>query len=381
MKKIIIILGLIFLTGCQKNIAIITPKDNLVFPFLSEVYPENLITIENGEFLNTEAITTTKLGENVITIDYKDTKNHKGTYEITYTIIDTNPPLLNTSKNIYVNKNTSTPLSSLAFYGDYEDPKVTLEITGSYDVSTIGNYPLNYTVFDSSGNKTSKDVILHVIEPQNKETTIIPDYLLDIQEKYKSNNTEIGIDVSSHQKDIDWQKVKDGGVNFVMIRVGYGPNKELENILDSYFYKNINGAKEVGLNVGLYFYSYATTKEEIIESTNWLIDKIDTVKLDLPIAFDWESWKNYGTYNLSFYELNNLYQTFKDMITNAGYQSMLYSSKYYLNNIWNIDDETIWLAHYTTKTDYKGNYMLWQLTDTGIVDGIDSYVDINILYK
>lgn len=372
---------MIFLTGCQKNIAIITPKDNLVFPFLSEVYPENLITIENGEFLNTEAITTTKLGENVITIDYKDTKNHKGTYKITYTIIDTNPPLLNISKNIYVNKNTSTPLSSLAFYGDYEDPKVTLEITGTYDISTIGNYPLNYTVFDSSGNKTSKDVILHVIEPQNKETTITPDYLLDIQEKYQSLNTEIGIDVSSHQKDIDWQKVKDSGISFAMIRVGYGPNKDLENILDSYFYKNINGAKEVGLNVGLYFYSYATTKEEIIESTNWLIEKLNNTQLDLPIAFDWESWKNYGTYNLSFFELNNLYQTFKDMITNAGYQSMLYSSKYYLNNIWNIEDETIWLAHYTTKTDYKGNYMLWQLTDNGIVDGIDSYVDINILYK
>lgn len=381
MKKIIIILGLIFLTGCQKNIAIITPKDNLVFPFLSEVYPEDLITIENGEFLNTEAITTTKLGENVITIDYKDTKNHKGTYEITYTIIDTNPPLLNISKNIYVNKNTSTPLSSLAFYGDYEDPKVTLEITGSYDISTIGNYPLNYTVFDSSGNKTSKDVILHVIEPQNKETTIIPDYLLDIQEKYKSNNTEIGIDVSSYQKDIDWQKVKNSGVSFVIIRVGYGPNKDLENTLDSYFYQNINGAKEVGLKVGLYFYSYATTTEELINSTNWLIEKLNDVKLDLPIAFDWESWKNYATYELSFYELNNLYQTFKNMLTKEGYQTMLYGSKYYLNNIWNTANETIWLAHYTAKTDYKGNYMLWQLTDTGIVDGIVSYVDINILYK
>ena len=86
-------------------------------------------------------------------------------------------------------------------------------------------------------------------------------------------------------------------------------------------------------------------------------------------------------YNLSFYSLTNLYETFKKELNKKGYKSMLYSSKYYLENIWYKTD-SIWLAHYTNQTDYKGKYKVWQLCDDGIIDGINNKrVDIDIMYK
>ena len=69
-----------------------------------------------------------------------------------------------------------------------------------------------------------------------------------------------------------------------------------------------------------------------------------------------------------------------DELNNNGYTSYMYSSKYYLENIWKDYDKT-WLAHYTDKTNYKKDYQIWQFTNTGIVNGINGYVDLDILYK
>ena len=102
--------------------------------------------------------------------------------------------------------------------------------------------------------------------------------------------------------------------------------------------------------------------------------------MDLPIAFDWENWSFYNEFNLSFFGLSNMADSFVKTVRDAGYEGMLYSSKNYLEDIWFKRDYPVWLAHYTTKTNYEGDYEFWQLCNNGRVAGINGDVDINIRY-
>ena len=191
----------------------------------------------------------------------------------------------------------------------------------------------------------------------------------------------IGIDVSAWQGDIDFNNVKDENVEFAMIRVGYGYNSENENILDKRFYDNFAKAKESNIKIGLYFYSYAKSEKEAISQADWIVNKLNKQNIDLPIAFDFEDWQNFNSYNLSLTDLNNIAQAFMNRIEKHGYKSMLYGSYYYLQNIWDTQNKNIWLAHYSDKTDYPNDYQIWQLSNVGKVNGINTDVDINVLYK
>ena len=86
---------------------------------------------------------------------------------------------------------------------------------------------------------------------------------------------------------------------------------------------------------------------------------------------------------MSFHDINEVYNAFKSELKKNKMDAMLYSSKYYLDNVWDTTDENnkVWLAHYTEKTNYQGNYYMWQLTSNGSIPGIEGYVDINVLYK
>ena len=104
--------------------------------------------------------------------------------------------------------------------------------------------------------------------------------------------------------------------------------------------------------------------------------------MDLEIVFDWENWDYFQEYDLSFFSLTETAKAFINTVEKAGYKGMLYSSKYYLDNIWLPLKSNIWLAHYTNQTNYEGQYQVWQICDDGKVDGIaDNLVDINIMYK
>ena len=191
----------------------------------------------------------------------------------------------------------------------------------------------------------------------------------------------IGIDVSSFQGQIDWKKVKDSGVEFAIIRLGFGYTVNMELVLDKYFKENLNSAKEQGLKVGVYFYTYANTLEEIREQAKFISDSLDGEDLDLGVTFDWENWNNFQDYQVSFYDLNNMYDNFSSILKNKGYDTMLYGSKFYLNNVWSTSNRKIWLAHYTSMTNYDKDYKIWQFSDKGLVDGINGFVDLDVLYK
>ena len=150
--------------------------------------------------------------------------------------------------------------------------------------------------------------------------------------------------------------------------------------MDSQFERNISEANRVGIPVGIYFYSYASTPKESFNDALWVMTQLQGYDVELPIAYDWENWDDFNDYDVSFYDLTYTAQTFLDTVGLVGYDGLLYSSKIYLEKIWLDIDYEIWLAHYTSETNYKGEYRFWQLCNNGRVDGINGDVDINIMY-
>ena len=165
-----------------------------------------------------------------------------------------------------------------------------------------------------------------------------------------------------------------------MIRIGYSSEGEVTE--DGKFSQNIARAREAGLKVGIYLYSYDNNEEDVRASAHWITDKLAGAKLDLPVVFDWEDFGHFQVYGMSLNELNGLYDVFADEISSAGYDCMLYGSKTYLEKIWHYTDvRPVWLAHYAVSTDYKDPYRMWQASSTGRIPGIDGYVDMDILFE
>ncbi|MFI3307246.1 MAG: GH25 family lysozyme [Mycoplasmatota bacterium] len=347
----------------------------------SEIYIHDFIDFDYLEIISkNDLIDTSNLGKQEIVIEYIDLDNIKNYLTIYLEIIDSTNPLISSSSSYTVLQNSELTLLDSILCGDNYDAFLSCEIIGDYDTSVIDSYPLSFYAVDSSGNETTKNFTLNVVEKTNSSSSEVTGVLIDdFIDLYKTDNTKIGIDVSVWQGEIDFSKVKEAGVEFVIFRIGYGHNYNGDIILDSTFEYNLKNAKEAGLEVGIYFFSYSITSKSAIEQASWVIEQLDGVELDLPIVYDWETWSGFNNYEMSFYNLNQMASSFLEEIIDNGYDAMLYSSAYYLNNIWDIDYPT-WLAHYTSETDYDGQYYIWQQTDKGIVDGIDAFVDLNVLY-
>lgn len=384
MKKLI--LGLIvvmFCCSCGKNIAVVSPRDNLVFEYGDKIVLDNLVSIEDGYLINGDKEYDYKdTGEQTVTIDYQDTKKHKGKYDVIINIVDSVKPVLSISNNLYVLKDNEIDVCKRAFYADNADRNIACQVTGEIDTTNEGKYKVNVKITDASGNYVDKDVTVNVIEKfeETPEVEIVPDKIEDMILKYKAKDTLIGIDVSNRQGDIDWETVKNSGVEFVFIRIGFGHNREAKIMEDEKFRQNLEGARNAGLKVGLYFYSYATEIWEAEEQANWIVKTLNGEKIDLPIVFDYETWKSFPTYNINIVDLNKVAKRFLDILHVNGYEGMNYSSKYYLNTIWNISEYPTWLAHYVSKTNYDKDFKVWQFSNTGEVSGINGFVDLDVLY-
>ncbi len=219
--------------------------------------------------------------------------------------------------------------------------------------------------------------------------------------KFDGVEMDYGIDVSYYQYNIDWNKVKNAGVKFVIIRIGYrGYGSAGTLVTDSKFHENIKGAQNAGLEVGAYFYSQATTSAEAKQEAQYCINELKGYTLDLPVYFDLE-YAYDGTTGLPtgrFYNANltkaqktALCTSFCDTMIAAGYYSGVYT--YYSMLVYELDSVSlaskypVWLAHYTNKTDYPNTYDMWQYSGSGKVDGITDYygnatsVDMNVRYK
>lgn len=393
MKVLLVILSVFILTGCSRdpyNIpddVVIETNDNL-YEVFSDVNVNDLIASSNVDFNNVK-VNTNETGKQTYTLDFKyKNKNYKK--DITYSVYDNTPPVFLSyygSTTVLVNQDIY-PCDD-AIYADNYDTNISCIIDGYFDLSIPGKYETYYLLKDSAGNETRKKLILNVVEKyknnsnSNSNNSIKKDYDMNYFIKnYKTEDTMIGIDVSRWQGDIDYNKVKEDGVEFVIMRIGVNSSANGNLDIDSFFLQNIKNAKDAGLKVGVYLYTTAINEKTARQHAKWVVKTLDGVKLDFPIAYDWENWKWFMEYEINLHTLSSCFETFNKELNKHGYDAMLYSSKFYLENIWiNKNNLPVWLAHYTDRTDYKGDYLMWQLSSIGKVDGINGNVDINIYYK
>lgn len=356
--------------------------ENLNIDVYSKVKLKDLIKSMNGKLIKNKTINTTKIGKQPIKFEYINDENIKVSYSFYINVVDRVAPIVSEIKSLTLTKGYDGKVENKIFCADNYDDNPKCEIIGDYNLNEIGSYNVTYKATDSSNNITSIPLTINIIEKENNSEPQEPTTtnFEDIKAKYKKKNTKIGIDVSYHQKDINFQKVKEAGVEFAFLRIGYGYDKKGKNVIDENFIKNIKGFNKVGIPVGIYFFSYAENGKEAKKQAEWVLKTIKKYKVDLPIVFDWENWSNYQDYHLSLYHLNDLANTFIKTVENKGYKGMLYSSKNYLKYAWN-DNYNVWIAHYNDKANYEGMYNLWQICDDGQIDGINTSVDIDIMYE
>ena len=265
-------------------------------------------------------------------------------------------------------------------YGDNVDPKPVLTTEGEVDPSKPGFYTIHAKLADFSGNETEWDLTVEVTDdiPEYKPS----EYYYPFEEflsDYSNYNVMYGIDVSSWQGDINFEAIRNAGCEFVIIRIGFSYQGKFT--LDNTFEQNFQRAKEAGLKVGVYHFSYDNNEADLLDALNNIFSLLHGERLDLPIVFDWEDFGCFNEYEMSFRDLNKLYDFFQDEVHRHGYECMLYGSQHYLDTVWaHTDTRPIWLAQYNDYVTYEGQYEIWQLSDSGRIDGIDGNVDLNLLY-
>lgn len=194
-----------------------------------------------------------------------------------------------------------------------------------------------------------------------------------------------GIDVSSHQGKIDWNLVAQDGVEFAIIRVGFrGYGSEGKLVVDEQFENNIKGAQAAGIKVGVYFFSQAINEAELLEEANLVLEKIAPYKLDCPVVYDVEKTSSAGRMNeISVEERTNLTLLFCQTIENAGYTPMIYHNTEMgalMIDIATLENYDKWYASYSDQMFYPYEYKIWQYSDKGKIQGINTDVDLNISF-
>lgn len=191
----------------------------------------------------------------------------------------------------------------------------------------------------------------------------------------------LGIDVSTHQKKINWSQVAKTDISFAIIRAGYGKNN-----VDKYFIENICGASTAGLDIGIYWFIYALNEQDAIENANKCHETICLYKdeIKLKVWADWEydsdeySIKKGVVQNKS--SRTRIVRTFLNRLRCLGYDVGVYANPDYLETKFeDLSEYPLWLAKYSGN---RGGYcpFMWQYTSEGAIKGIDGDVDMNIGY-
>ena len=246
---------------------------------------------------------------------------------------------------------------------------------------------VEYTVID--------DISL-LIKTEDEIDVLVEDFQQVISDADKTEIKErqatgegkvLGIDVSKWNGEIDWDKVKRDGVEFVIIRCGYRGYTAGSLVEDPNFAQNIKGATAAGLKVGVYFFTQAINEVEAVEEASMVVSLIRDYELDYPVFIDTENSGAEGgkgrADGLDKETRTKVCQAFCATIQGAGYTPGVYASRNWFNNrvsSTQLEDNIIWLAEYREEPLYQGYYQMWQYTSKGKVDGIDGNVDLNISY-
>lgn len=186
----------------------------------------------------------------------------------------------------------------------------------------------------------------------------------------------VGIDVSVHNGAIDWRRVREGGVEFAIIRAGYG---RVTSQKDTRFEENYAGARAQSIPVGAYWYSYATTEEDARREAEAFLEVIKGKKFEYPVYYDVEEKRQF---DLGKEQVSKIVRAFLEVVEAAGYWVGIYSSSSVLKTYISEDIReryAVWVAHWgVNKPSYSGQYGIWQNSDKGRVEGIAGNVDTDI---
>lgn len=267
------------------------------------------------------------------------------------------------------------PLSLQALKG-YKVPEDDLRVTVKAKIEYKAVEDISYLIL------TEAD-----IDPSAEDTAVT-----DADEE-SSGNTAIrtnkdavfGIDVSKYNGDIDWEKVKEDGVKFAIIRCGYRGSKTGAIVEDPYFRKNMEGASRAGIPVGVYFFTQATNQVEAVEEASAVMYLCKDYDLKYPIFIDTESAGGNGRADkLEVVLRSQCMQAFCETIRSGGYKAGVYASRNWFNNRLDVSklsaDNVTWLAEYADEASYGGTYQIWQYSSAGQISGIEGRVDMNMSY-
>ena len=232
------------------------------------------------------------------------------------------------------------------------------------------------------------------MEIENNNFDEIQNLIVQIKSKDRDiyNNLDVvkvkkevrGMDVSAWQGEIDWDKVKEDDIDFVMIRCGVRNLAEEGTLhVDSQFERNIKEANRVGIPVGIYFYSSAINEIEVMEEASFVLNLIKDYEITYPIAYDFENFNQYRAEGIDDARISRNALRFLDYVRGHGYYAVLYGNITALSNHYDLNyfkEYDIWLAQYNDVATYDGEYSMWQYTNYGTVDGIRGYVDLNKSY-
>lgn len=196
-----------------------------------------------------------------------------------------------------------------------------------------------------------------------------------------------GIDVSSHQGEIDWEQVAGAGMEFAMIRAGfrgYGQQGTLN--LDEQFHSNIRGALDAGLDVGVYFFSQATNVWEAEEEAELLLEELEGYAVAYPVVFDWERIHNNSarTDGVPGKTVSLMAQAFCGKIAQAGYIPGVYFNQdmaYLELDLGDLEENVFWLAEYDDRPEFYYHFDLWQYSSKGQIPGVSTPVDLNLSFR
>lgn len=194
---------------------------------------------------------------------------------------------------------------------------------------------------------------------------------------------QTGVDVSSHQGDIDWAAVAQDGVTWASLRAGRRGYTEGGLFTDEKFEANYTGARAANLDVGVYFFSQAVSVDEARAEAAYLLKLLNGRTLQGPVVFDWEdiAGEDVRTRTVDTATLTAMANAFCADVTAAGYTTAVYTNRttaYARYDLSALDGQPVWLASYNDTPGYYYNFTMWQYTNEGTVAGIQGAVDLNL---
>lgn len=195
-----------------------------------------------------------------------------------------------------------------------------------------------------------------------------------------------GVDVSEHQLDIDWKQVAASGVDYAYIRVGWRGYTEGGLFEDAYFERNIQGALDAGLHVGVYMFSQAVTVQEAIEEADFVLERIGKYNVTLPVVFDWEKIEaaEARSHGLTMELRTDCARAFCETVKSAGYVPCVYFNRnlgYYGYDLTRLTDYEFWFS--LPESGFPNFYYacdMWQYSFTETVPGIAEPTDMNLWF-